>query len=101
KAELLEFSFVPIPANQGVGPAQGRALTFDEAKELSLDVAGLRIKGVEFVEAEKGEEPEKKEAQAGDDCTMDDGAAGTLAGDPLVCVPIDNDKDAKAEAGRG
>src|ERR1700730_16486049 len=34
KAELLEFSFVPIPANQGVGPAQGRALTFHEAKEL-------------------------------------------------------------------
>jgi hypothetical protein len=106
KAELLEFSFVPIPANQGVGPAQGRALTFDEAKELSLDVAGLRIKGIEFVEAEKSEEPEKKEAQAGDDCSMDDGGAGALASDPkdpdgaLVCVPKSDDKGEKADAGR-
>src|ERR1700681_2330261 len=50
KAELLEFSFVPIPANQGVGPAAGRALTFAEAKELDLDVAGMRIKGLEFEE---------------------------------------------------
>jgi hypothetical protein len=56
RAELLEFSFVPVPANQGVGPAEGRALTFDEAKELQLDVAGLKVKGLEFVEAEKKEE---------------------------------------------
>ena len=50
KAELLEFSFVPIPANQGVGPAQGRHLTFDEAKELRLDVAAMRMKGMFFTE---------------------------------------------------
>src|SRR5580698_10301443 len=36
RAELLEFSFVPVPANQGVGPAQGRAFTFDEARTLGL-----------------------------------------------------------------
>jgi hypothetical protein len=94
KAELLEFSFVPIPANQGVGPAQGRQLTFDEAKELGLDVAELRTKGLEFVEAEKKEEePEQKAAQAGDDCTMDDGSPGVLGTDDdnggnLVCQPI-------------
>jgi hypothetical protein len=50
KAELLEFSFVPIPANQGVGPAQGRALTFDEARTLGLDMVGMRAKGVQFSE---------------------------------------------------
>jgi len=37
KAELLEFSFVSVPANQDVGPAEGRALTFSEARELKLD----------------------------------------------------------------
>ena len=50
KAELLEFSFVPIPANQGVGPARGRALTFEEATELGLDVGAMRVKGLEFME---------------------------------------------------
>jgi hypothetical protein len=50
RSELLEFSFVPIPANQGVGPAAGRSLTFDEAKELGLDVVGMRQKGITFAE---------------------------------------------------
>lgn len=50
RSELLEFSFVPVPANQGVGPASGRSLTFEEAKELGLDVAGLRVKGLDFAE---------------------------------------------------
>jgi hypothetical protein len=102
KAELLEFSFVPIPANQGVGPAQGRALTFDEAKELGLDTASMKTKGLEFVAVEKKEE-DKKEAQAGDKCEMDDGSVGVLTTDPkdpdgaLVCLPQEDDKSAKAE----
>src|ERR1700722_6890694 len=50
RAELLEFSFVPVPANQGVGPAQGRAFTFEEARTVGLDMAGLRAKGVPFSE---------------------------------------------------
>src|SRR5579871_3196280 len=50
RAELLEFSFVPIPANQGVGPALGRALTVDEARELGIDTVGLRHKGLSFAE---------------------------------------------------
>jgi hypothetical protein len=50
KAELLEFSFVPVPANQGVGPAKGRALTFAEARTLQLDVTGMRQKGLDFAE---------------------------------------------------
>jgi hypothetical protein len=50
KAELLEFSFVPVPANQGVGPAKGRSLTFAEARSLQLDVTGMRQKGLEFAE---------------------------------------------------
>jgi hypothetical protein len=102
KAELLEFSFVPVPANQGVGPAEGRALTFDEAKELNLDVVGLSRKGLAFVEAEKKDEEaeDQKGAQAGDDCTMDDGTPGKLTSDPddddgaLVCIPNTEDKGA-------
>jgi hypothetical protein len=102
KAELLEFSFVPIPANQGVGPAAGRALTMGEARELKLDTAFLVKKGIEFVEDTKADE-DKKEAQAGDDCTTDDGSPGVLTTDPkdpdgaLVCLPQDQDKSAKAE----
>jgi hypothetical protein len=102
KAELLEFSFVDVPANQGVGPAEGRALTFAEARELKLDTAFLIKKGLTIVEAEqKGEE--EKEAQAGDECTTDDGSAGVLTSDPkdpdgpLVCLPQDQDKSAKAD----
>lgn len=117
KAELLEFSFVPIPANQGVGPAAGRALTFDEAKELQLDVAGMRLKGLEFTEADKKEckgagacedgecdhgEKGKKDAKPGDSCSTDDGSPGILTTDPkdpegaLVCLPQDDDKSKAA-----
>jgi hypothetical protein len=103
KAELLEFSFVPIPANQGVGPAQGRALTFAEARELKLDTRALIKKGLEIVEDKKEEE---KEAQAGDACETDDGSPGVLTSDPkdpngpLVCLPQDEDKSAKAESAK-
>jgi rubrerythrin len=95
KAELLEFSFVPVPANQGVGPAQGRAITFEEAKELDLDVEGLRVKGIEFAE---NADTDEKDAKSGDDCSMDDGTAGELASDPkdpdgpLVCIPKEAEK---------
>lgn len=97
KAELLEFSFVPIPANQGVGPARGRAITFEEAKELDFDVAGLRVKGIEFAETD-GKAKKDDEAKPGDACSMDDGSAGELATDPdnpdgpLVCIPKEDDK---------
>src|SRR3984957_17044246 len=50
KAELLEFSFVPVPANQGVGPAKGRSITFEEAKTLGIDVPLMRQKGLDFTE---------------------------------------------------
>lgn len=50
KSELLEFSFVPVPANQGVGPAEGRKLTFAEARTLGLDLVGMRQKGLDFAE---------------------------------------------------
>jgi hypothetical protein len=105
RAELLEFSFVPVPANQGVGPAEGRAFTFEEAKELGLDVPTLTLKGMSFVEAEKAEtteETEKKDAQAGDSCSMDDGSTGALVADPndadgpLVCQPV-ADKSAESK----
>ncbi|HLH93536.1 MAG TPA: hypothetical protein VKW08_00315 [Xanthobacteraceae bacterium] len=101
KAELLEFSFVPIPANQGVGPAEGRALTFAEAHELKLDTHFLVKKGIEFTK----DEPvaKTKDAEEGDSCTTDDGSAGTLASDPndpdgpLVCIPSEDEKAAEAD----
>lgn len=92
RAELLEFSFVPVPANQGVGPAMGRAFTFEEAKELGLDIEELRVKGLEFTEPEEGAETKEKDAAEGDDCTMDDGTPGVFATDEdgnLVCQPTE------------
>lgn len=45
RTELLEFSFVPVPADWGVGPALGRALIFDKAKEIGVDVmARLKVR---------------------------------------------------------
>ena len=106
RAELLEFSFVPVPANQGVGPAMGRSLTFAEAKELRLDVPTLTHKGLTFVADEKkdGDVEKTKAAQAGDDCTMDDGTPGKFTSDPddpdgaLVCLPDTQDKGANDRA---
>jgi len=50
RAELLEFSFVPIPAQAGVGPAAGRALTFDEARDIGLDLRLVSVKGLTFTD---------------------------------------------------
>lgn len=70
KAELLEFSFVPVPANPF-------ALSLRKAQELGLDTAMLAMKGIS-VKAE------------GDMCTMDDGTEGMMkpnAEGALVCMP--------------
>jgi hypothetical protein len=102
KAELLEFSFVPVPANQGVGPARGRAVTFEEARELNLDMTLLVKKGVPILEAEKKDKDEKA-GKPGDACETDDGSPGVFTSDPkdpdgpLVCLPQDQDKSAKAD----
>ncbi len=76
KAELLEFSFVPVPANP-------YALSLSQAKELDLDMEMLSIKGLKF--EEKAEPP-----QEGDACTLDGGEEGTMQSDgngALVCMP--------------
>jgi phage head maturation protease len=65
RAELLEFSFVPVPANQSVGPAEGRALTVAEAKEIGLDIEALAVKGLELTE-EEPETPESAEDESND-----------------------------------
>jgi hypothetical protein len=78
KAELLEFSFVPVPANP-------YALSLSKAKELGLNLEMIAIKGL------------KLETKAmGDECTMDDGSMGTMQDDGnggMMCKP----KSAKAE----
>lgn len=81
KAELLEFSFVPVPANP-------HALRLDQVKKLNLDLALLKTKSIEIT---------VKEAQAGDRCQMQDGTDGVLAADPknpdgaMICVPAKSD----------
>jgi len=57
KSELLEFSFVPVPANP-------YALSMREVKEMGLDCEMLKVKGIEI--AEKGDvtdEAAKREAR--------------------------------------
>lgn len=78
KAELLEFSFVPVPANP---------MALSLAKELNLNASELMTKGL-FVKAEP---------QEGDPCTTDDGTEGTMLPDgsgALVCTV----KEVKADA---
>ncbi len=58
KWELLEFSFVPVPANP-------YALSLSKAKELGLDLDILKVKGVVFKEeAPAAEEKPKEEKPA-------------------------------------
>ena len=89
KAELLEFSFVPVPANP---------MALSLAKELNFNTTELMTKGL-FIKAEP---------QEGDPCTMDDGKEGTMLPDGsgvLVCTikeakadaPVDPDEEADKE----
>ena len=76
KAELLEFSFVPVPANP-------YALSLSQVKELGLDTAMLAMKGLKI--EEKAEPPKE-----GDTCTLDGGEEGVMQSDgngALVCMP--------------
>lgn len=79
KAQLLEFSFVPVPANP-------YALSLRQVQEKKLDVAFLMTKGLTF-------NIKEKEAQSGDSCQLDDGTPGILGKDPknpdgpMVCIP--------------
>lgn len=83
--ELLEFSFVPVPAN-------AEALSLAQAQKLGLNLGLLAVKGIIF---EKAEEPEE-----GDACELDGGGEGVLERDgngDLVCVPKKSgDKNMKA-----
>lgn len=89
KAELLEFSFVPVPANP---------MALSLAKEFNLDAGELMTKGL-FVKAE-AEEESKAEAQEGDVCTLDDGTEGTMLPDAsgaLVCTVKSIPEEEKAD----
>lgn len=57
KGELLEFSFVPVPANP-------YALSLSHAKSLGLDVAMLAMKGLnDLMKKEEGEDTPEPEAE--------------------------------------
>lgn len=79
KAELLEFSFVPVPANP---------MALSLAKELNLNASELMTKGL-FVKAEP---------QEGDPCTTDDGKEGTMLPDGSGALVCTIKEEAKAEA---
>lgn len=79
KSELLEFSFVPVPANP-------HALSLPQAKSLGFDIPMLAMKGItNVVKAE------------GDTCTLDDDTEGVINAEG-VCVakPVE---EAAAEEG--
>lgn len=78
KAQLLEFSFVPVPANP-------YALSLRQIQEKKIDLGLLMTKGLKFDVKEKG-------AEAGDACQLEDGTPGILGADPknpgsMVCIP--------------
>jgi hypothetical protein len=84
--ELLEFSFVPVPANPF-------ALSMRQMKKLNLNIPQLVMKGLSF---------EAKAEQVGDKCETDDDGLGILADDPnnpgaLVCVPAEGGKSKSNE----
>ena len=103
KQELLEFSFVPVPANPW-------AVSLSMAKKLGLNLEMLQQKGMTFqITADTKAEDEDGDGEAdqiGDTCELDDGTPGILAEDPkdpkgpLKCVPTE-DKSAKAKEDEG
>jgi hypothetical protein len=89
RSELLEFSFVPVPANP-------YALSSQRAHELGLNVEMLIVKGfkIEEEKAAPSEVPPQDlppvTPQEGDACKMPDGSPGVYETDDsgqLVCVP--------------
>jgi hypothetical protein len=88
KYELLEYSFVSVPANQECVPLH-------QARSLGLDIAFLTAKGLKFEDAKKKDS--EQTAEEGDDCTMGDGTPGTMSNQDgeMVCIP----KESKAKKG--
>ena len=87
KAELLEFSFVPVPANP---------MALSLMKTASFDSAELIQKGL-IVE-------EKAKEQAGDVCQLEDGSEGILEEDDegnLVCRPKPDDTQEEDDEEKG
>ena len=86
KAELLEFSFVPVPANP-------YALSLRKAAELGLDAQMLTMKGLKL--SEKAE---------GDVCTLDDGTEGVMgmnADGEMVCMTKPAEKKGEEKEVKG
>ncbi len=82
KAELLEFSFVPVPANP---------MALSLMKTASFDSVELIQKGLVLEE-----KTEKADEQAGDVCSLEDGTDGVLEDDGegnLVCVAKAKESD--------
>lgn len=93
--ELLEFSFVPVPANP-------YALSLRESKKLNLDMASLVMKGLSFTT--KGAVPFKSHGIVDDiDATWDGPAQVKACGDDLdklksICTWFDSENNEKKSA---
>ena len=80
KSQLLEYSLVPVPAN---GWAT-RQETVKILAEKGITYESLRMKGFDIKREPTGE------AEAGDECSMDDGTIGVFGhgnDGKLVCIP--------------
>lgn len=98
EAQLLEFSFVPVPANP-------YALSLSKAKELGIDREMLAMKGLDLQIAPEEKAPEDEpqpdaKPEAGDPCKLEDGTNGQYEADEsgaLICKPIIEEKPKAAE----
>lgn len=91
KAELLEFSFVPVPANP-------YALTVGRAQKIGLDFAMLAMKGIKITEVEaKGAIPYADHGTAPEDAEWDGAKEVQACGDDFeklkeICAWFDTEK---------
>jgi phage head maturation protease len=88
KAELLEYSFVPVPANP-------YALSVRMVKDWALDLNALATKGLTFnVKAD-----EEKTPKEGDACKLESGEDGKIifdeSGEPQCVAVAEEDKEEK------
>lgn len=91
KAELLEFSFVPVPANP-------YALSLGKAQKIGLDLAMLAMKGIKITELEmKGAIPYADHGTAPEDAEWDGAKEVQACGDDFeklkeICAWYDTEK---------
>lgn len=77
KNELMEISFVAVPANPNARMLAVKSIDADETKAIEA-----------FLKSDDGDQSTKPEPVEGDTCTMEDGTEGvmTMTDDGMVCM---------------